>query len=114
MDYTQELLDSLLWISKAMAITAVVFPLAVYILAKNTRWGRQFWLLAKGYLTPTRTLQPIIYFVIIVFFNLLSVRLDILDSDDCILRVGDSPHGECVVDLLFNSTFHYSMAHLVE
>ena len=81
MDYTQELLDSLLWISKAMAITAVVFPLAVYILAKNTRWGRQFWLLAKGYLTPTRTLQPIIYFVIIVFFNLLSVRLDILFSE---------------------------------
>ena len=81
MDYTQELLDSLLWISKAMAITAVVFPLAVYILAKNTRWGCQFWLLAKGYLTPTRTLQPIIYFVIIVFFNLLSVRLDILFSE---------------------------------
>ena len=81
MDYTQELLDSLLWISKAMAITAVVFPLAVYILAKNTRWGRQFWLLAKVYLTPTRTLQPIIYFVIIVFFNLLSVRLDILFSE---------------------------------
>ena len=81
MDYTQELLDSLLWISKAMAITAVVFLLAVYILAKNTRWGRQFWLLAKGYLTPTRTLQPIIYFVIIVFFNLLSVRLDILFSE---------------------------------
>ena len=81
MDYTQELLDSLLWISKAMAITAVVFPLTVYILAKNTRWGRQFWLLAKGYLTPTRTLQPIIYFVIIVFFNLLSVRLDILFSE---------------------------------
>lgn len=81
MDYTQELLDSLLWILKAMAITAVVFPLAVYILAKNTRWGCQFWLLAKGYLTPTRTLQPIIYFVIIVFFNLLSVRLDILFSE---------------------------------
>lgn len=81
MDYTQELLDSLLWISKAMAITAVVFPSAVYILAKNTRWGRQFWLLAKGYLTPTHTLQPIIYFVIIVFFNLLSVRLDILFSE---------------------------------
>ena len=81
MDYTQELLDSLLWISKAMAITAVVFPSAVYILAKNTRWGSQFWLLAKGYLTPTRTIQPIIYFVIIVFFNLLSVRLDILFSE---------------------------------
>lgn len=81
MDYTQELLDSLLWILKAMAITGVVFPLAVYILAKNTRWGRQFWLLAKGYLTPTRTIQPIIYFVIIVFFNLLSVRLDILFSE---------------------------------
>ncbi len=80
MDYQKELLDSLLWIVKAMGITAIVFSLAVAILIRTTRWGRQFWVLAHEYLDPKRSLKPLSYFVVIVFFNLLSVRLNILFS----------------------------------
>lgn len=81
MNYTQELLSSFWWIIKAMAITAIVFPLTVYVLVKTTRWGNQFWSLAENYLTPKHTRQPLIYFTVIVFFNLLSVRLEILFSE---------------------------------
>ncbi|WP_443091171.1 ABC transporter ATP-binding protein/permease [Basfia succiniciproducens] len=81
MNYSQELLTSLLWIFKAIGITAVLFSLTVYVLVKTTRWGRQFWMLAAGYISPKRSKKPIGYFVIIVFFNLLSVRLDILFSE---------------------------------
>ncbi|MDU8923596.1 ABC transporter ATP-binding protein/permease [Pasteurellaceae bacterium LIM206] len=81
MNYSQELLTSLLWIIKAIGITAVVFSLALYILVKTTRWARQFWALAQGYISPKRSLKPIGYFIVIVFFNLLSVRLDILFSE---------------------------------
>ena len=70
MNYSEELLNSFLWILKAMASTAVLFSLTVYILAKTTRWGHQFWVLAAGYITPKRSLSPLIYFSIIVFFNL--------------------------------------------
>ncbi len=81
MNYSEELLNSFLWILKAMASTAVLFSLTVYILAKTTRWGHQFWVLAAGYITPKRSLSPLIYFSIIVFFNLLEVRLNILFSE---------------------------------
>lgn len=81
MNYSQELLTSLLWIVKAIGITALFFIFIVWVLVKTTRWGHQFWLLARGYLSPKRSLKPLTYFVVIVFFNLVSVRLDILFSE---------------------------------
>lgn len=81
MNYSQELLTSLFWIVKAMSITALFFSFTVWALVKTTRWGHQFWLLARGYLSPKRSLKPLTFFVVIVFFNLVSVRLDILFSE---------------------------------
>ncbi|WP_273382117.1 ABC transporter ATP-binding protein/permease [Actinobacillus porcinus] len=81
MNYSQELLTSLLWIVKAIGITALFFTFIVWVLVKTTRWGHQFWLLARVYLSPKRSLKPLTYFVVIVFFNLVSVRLDILFSE---------------------------------
>lgn len=81
MNYSEELLTSIFWILKAISITAVVFSLVVWILVKTTRWARQFWLLGKDYLSPKRSAKPLVYFIVIVFFNLLSVRLDILFSN---------------------------------
>ncbi|MDY4280269.1 MAG: ABC transporter ATP-binding protein/permease [[Pasteurella] mairii] len=81
MNWIEEFFTSLLWIFKSLVITGVVFTMMLAILAKTTRWGRQFWLLAQGYLSPKNGLKPIGYFFIIVFFNLLSVRLDILFSN---------------------------------
>ena len=81
MNYSQELLTSLLCIVKAIGITALFFTFIVWVLVKTTRWGHQFWLLARGYLSPKRSLKPLTYFVVIVFFNLVSVRLDILFSE---------------------------------
>lgn len=80
MNWSEELFTSLLWIAKSLAITSLVFSLILYFLTKTTRWGHQFWLLAQSYLSPRRSLIPLCYFWVIVFFNLLSVRLDILFS----------------------------------
>ena len=81
MNYSEELLASIFWILKAIGITAVVFSLMVWILVKTTRWAHQFWSLGKDYLSPKRSAKPLVYFIVIVFFNLLSVRLDILFSN---------------------------------
>ncbi|WP_439240134.1 ABC transporter ATP-binding protein/permease [Lonepinella sp. BR2474] len=81
MDYTQELITSLFWILKAIGITAIVFTAVLWFLVKTTHWGQQFWSLAKDYLSPKRSVKPLIYFIVIVFFNLFSVRLDILFSE---------------------------------
>ncbi|HDX1190330.1 TPA: ABC transporter ATP-binding protein/permease [Pasteurella multocida] len=81
MDWSQELYDSFIWLLKSLSLTTLLFPLTVYILAKTTQWGRQFWLLAEDYFHPKHNLLPLFYFMIIVFFNLLSVRIDILVSN---------------------------------
>lgn len=81
MDWSQELYDSFIWLLKSLSLTTLLFPLTVYILAKTTQWGLQFWLLAEDYFHPKHNLLPLFYFMIIVFFNLLSVRIDILVSN---------------------------------
>lgn len=80
MNLTEELFTSLLWILKTLSITAVVFSLVLYVLVRTTRWARQFWYLAAGYISPKNSFKPLSYFLLIVFMNLLSVRLDILFS----------------------------------
>ncbi|WP_249962106.1 ABC transporter ATP-binding protein/permease [Histophilus somni] len=80
MNWSEELFASLIWIVKSLVIASLVFSLILYFLTKMTRWGHQFWLLAKSYLSPRRSLIPLCYFWVIVFFDLLAVRLDILFS----------------------------------
>ncbi|WP_040977220.1 ABC transporter ATP-binding protein/permease [Necropsobacter massiliensis] len=81
MNWSEELVTSLLWIIKSLVITGILFSLILYVLARTTRWAHQFWLLAKGYLSPQNSIKPLCYFFVIIAFNLLSVRLDILFSN---------------------------------
>lgn len=81
MDWQQEIIDSSLWLIKTLCLTALFFSLLMVILIKFTRWGSQFWQLSKDYFQPKQRLSPFGYFLIIVFFNLLSVRVHILVSN---------------------------------
>lgn len=81
MNFPEELFTSFLWILKSLAITMVIFSLILILLVKTTRWARQFWFLARSYLSPKQQLRPLCYFWVIIFFNLISVRLDILFSE---------------------------------
>ncbi|UAX42289.1 ABC transporter ATP-binding protein/permease [Pasteurella canis] len=81
MNWSQELSDSFFWLLKSLSLTAIIFPIAVYIVSKTTRWGHQLWLLAEDYFNPRKNIRPLVYFIVIVFFDLLSVRIDILVSN---------------------------------
>lgn len=81
MDWQQELLASVLWLAQTLGLTIILFSLMVYLLSKWTKWGYQFWLLAKDYFNPKQHLYPLVGFHLIVFLNLLSVRVDILVSN---------------------------------
>ncbi len=81
MDWSKELAESAIWILKSLGITAVVFALSVFLLVKFTGWGRQFWSMAHGYLTPKRSIKPILFFVFIVFLTLLEVRISLIHSN---------------------------------
>ncbi|UDW83860.1 ABC transporter ATP-binding protein/permease [Pasteurella canis] len=81
MNWSQELSDSFFWLLKSLSLTAIIFPIAIYIVSKTTRWGHQLWLLAEDYFNPRKNIRPLVYFIVIVFFDLLSVRIDILVSN---------------------------------
>lgn len=81
MDYSQEAITSLLWILRTLTITAVVFSFGIFLLIRFTHWGKQFWMFAGGYLSPKRSLKPILFFILIVTMTLFSVRLSLVHSE---------------------------------
>ncbi len=46
-----------------------------------TQWGKQFWMFAGGYLSPKRSIKPILFFLLIVAMTLLSVRISLVNSE---------------------------------
>ncbi|THA08443.1 ABC transporter ATP-binding protein/permease, partial [Rodentibacter pneumotropicus] len=80
MDYGQEAMISLLWILKTLTITAVAFSAGVFLLVRFTHWGKQFWMFAGGYLSPKRSIKPLLFFLLIVAFTLVSVRISLVHS----------------------------------
>lgn len=81
MDWSKQLIESASWIAKSLGITAVVFSMAVFLLIRFTHWGRQFWSMAHGYLTPKRSIKPILFFTFIVSLTLLEVRISLIHSE---------------------------------
>lgn len=80
MDYTQEIITSSLWISRTLALTVIFFSLGIFLLVRLTHWGKQFWMFAGGYLSPKRSIKPLLFFVLIVTLTLFSVRLSLVHS----------------------------------
>ena len=81
MDYAQEAINSLLWITKTLAMTAVVFSFGIFLLVRFTHWGKQFWQFAGGYLSPRRSIKPLLFFLLIVAMTLVSVRISLVHSE---------------------------------
>ena len=81
MDYGQEAITSLIWILQTLAITSVVFSFGIFLLVSFTQWGKQFWMFAGGYLSPKRSIKPILFFLLIVAMTLLSVRISLVHSE---------------------------------
>ena len=81
MDYGQEAITSLIWILQTLAITSVVFSFGIFLLVHFTQWGKQFWMFAGGYLSPKRSIKPILFFLLIVAMTLLSVRISLVHSE---------------------------------
>ena len=81
MDYAQEAINSLLWIIKTLAMTAVVFSFGIFLLVRFTHWGKQFWQFAGGYLSPRRSIKPLLFFLLIVAMTLVSVRISLVHSE---------------------------------
>jgi putative ATP-binding cassette transporter len=80
LDWHQELLKSFIWILKAWLVTGAGFVAVAWLLARTTRWGRQFHRLAWPYLTPRRSWRPLLTVAFILFLTMFSVRMNVLFS----------------------------------
>ena len=81
MDYGQEAITSLLWVLQTLAITALIFSFGIFLLVRFSRWGKQFWQFADGYLSPKRSVKPLLFFLLIVALTLVSVRISLVYSE---------------------------------
>ncbi|MGH3669486.1 MAG: ABC transporter ATP-binding protein/permease [Pseudonocardiaceae bacterium] len=83
LDWNHEWSASLVWSGGVFAITAVFFGLVVWLLARFTSWGRQFWQIAIPYFRPDRTWlgwRPLLTLLGMLWLTVLAVRLDVLLS----------------------------------
>lgn len=80
MDWSKELLTSLIWVAQAFALTSVGFVAIGFIVTRSTRWGRQFLRLGWPYLTPRRSWKPTLALAVILFLAMFSVRMNVLFS----------------------------------
>ena len=80
MDWNQEVLKSAIWLGKAYVVTLLVFVAVMFLIVKFTRWGRQFWAISGDYFVGPRGPRTLLGVALILFFVLLSVRMNVLFS----------------------------------
>ena len=80
MNWNQEIVNSVIWLTKAFAITSAGFVVVAWLLAHYTRWGRQFWRLAWPYFTPKRSWKPLLTLALVLLLALFAVRMNVLFS----------------------------------
>ncbi len=58
-----------------------MFSFGIFLLVRFTHWGKQFWQFAGGYLSPRRSIKPLLFFLLIVAMTLVSVRISLVHSE---------------------------------
>jgi putative ATP-binding cassette transporter len=80
MQWTHEWANSLVWIAEVSVAAAIGFVVVALLLARFTRWGRQFRQLAWPYFTPRRSWRPLATVALVLALSIASVRMNVLFS----------------------------------
>lgn len=80
LNWHQQLGSSLLWLLYSFLIAGSVSTVLIYILARTTQWGRQFWRLTWPYLDPRRSWRPLLSLALQLLLALAAVRMTVLFS----------------------------------
>lgn len=78
LDWGHETFNSLLWIAKAFAITAVVFLVGAAAIVRFTEWGRMFWRISGGYFSGRQSWPAWGLFAVVLLLAVYSVRMTVL------------------------------------
>lgn len=81
MDWKVELINSGQWLLKAYLLTLILGGGVSVLLAKYTKWGRQFWHLTADFFSFKKNKKPFFIVAFILLLTLGAVRLSVLFSN---------------------------------
>lgn len=80
MNWGGEFVPSLLWILRYWAIAGVVTLVVLFLLARFTVWGRQYWRITGDYFKGRSALKIWIWLAVLLLSVMISVRINVLLS----------------------------------
>ncbi|MGV0813054.1 ABC transporter ATP-binding protein/permease [Mycolicibacterium boenickei] len=80
LDWSTELLTSLVWIAKGWLIAAVSTLAILVLIARYTTWGRQYWRITRGYFTGRDSVIVWAWLAALLLSVITGVRLSVLFS----------------------------------
>jgi vitamin B12/bleomycin/antimicrobial peptide transport system ATP-binding/permease protein len=80
MNWGAELVPSLLWILQYWAISAVATLVVLVLLARYTRWGRQYWRVTGDYFKGPESVGVWIWLAVLLLSVMVMVRINVLLS----------------------------------
>lgn len=80
MDWGHELIPSLLWILQYWAGAAVITIVVLFLLARFTVWGRQYWQITGDYFKGPESVKVWIWLAVLLLSVMVSVRINVLLS----------------------------------
>ena len=80
MDWAHELVPSLIWILRAWAIAAVATMVVLFLLARFTVWGRQYWRITGDYFKGRGAVKVWVWLGVLLLSVMISVRINVLLS----------------------------------
>lgn len=79
-DWPHELVTSLIWLSWVVPLTLVAATIAIAILLRTTKWGRQVWSVTGGFFNAKGAWKVYALLALLLFFSMFAVRLNVLFS----------------------------------
>jgi vitamin B12/bleomycin/antimicrobial peptide transport system ATP-binding/permease protein len=79
-DWSHELLNSIVWILKTFAITAPCLLAVLALLGWLTQWGRQFWRVSGAYFKGRQSLPVWVMLALLLLSTIIAVRVSVLLS----------------------------------
>lgn len=79
-NWSDALLDSLYWTSKAWVISAICVLAVLVLLRYSTPWGRQYWRITREYFVGPQSIRVWLMLGVLLLSVVLAVRLNVLFS----------------------------------
>jgi len=79
-DWSRELMQSLIWLGQAFVASLFGLACASMVLGRHMSWGRQIRRLTVDFFKPSNGLLPLTWLALIVFMTLFGVRVNVLFS----------------------------------